>query len=116
MIIGGIIESITPYQVVIDFVAHFTIFFGTFYVAVHNRSLPQWHIVPLWYTGLFALLGAITILVQWTIGPEHPLSYWNLGRFVETLLNVSVASIAIIMFSGTLLKDLKGSKNRKRAD
>ena len=30
------------YEVVINFIAHFLIFIGSFYVALQNRNLPQY--------------------------------------------------------------------------
>lgn len=100
------------FALIINFLAHFTIFIGAFYVAIHNRSLPQWHVTPLWYTGLCSLLVSITIMIQWTIGPEYPLSYWNAGVMCETLLHVSIAAIAAVMFTRTVLIDLRYRKKR----
>lgn len=101
------------YALSINFIAHTLIFIGTFYVALQNRNLPHWHITPLWYAGLCSLLVSITIVVQWAIGPEFPLSYWNFGLFAETLFNVSVAAIAAIMLIGTVRSDIKYRKKRQ---
>lgn len=101
------------YGLAINFTAHILIFIGTFYVALHNRNLPKWHITPLWYAGMCSLFVAITIILEWAIGPEFPLSYWNLGLMGETLLNISIASIAVIMLIGTVRKDLHEAKKRK---
>jgi hypothetical protein len=100
------------YQMPLNLIAHTLIFAGTFYVAIHNRQLRQWHITPLWYMGLTSLLAAISILCQYIIGPEFPLSYWNVSLFVETLSNIAVSSIALAMFILTVAKDLKERKNR----
>lgn len=102
------------YEVVINFVAHALIFIGAFYVALQNRKLPQWHVTPLWYTGLASLLVCITVLIQWAVGPEHPMSYWNIGRLAETAVNLSVASIATIMLVATVRRDLREAKKRKK--
>lgn len=96
----------------INFVCHICVWIGSFYVALHNRNLPTWHVTPLWYLGLVNLFVAVTILVQWVIGPEHPLSYWNFGLFGETLSNIILASIVIVMFLVTILNDFKGRKQR----
>lgn len=101
------------YEIIINFIAHFLIFIGAFYVALQNRNLPQWHVTPLWYVGLFSFLTCVTIICQWAIGPEYPLSYWNLGKLCETLVNVAVASVAVIMLISTVRKDLRESKKRK---
>lgn len=101
------------YALSINFIAHSLIFIGAFYVALHNRRLPQWHITPLWYMGLFSLLISITIILQWAIGPEFPLSYWNAGIMVETLSNISVAIVAVIMLVGTVMSDIKHRKKRQ---
>jgi hypothetical protein len=96
----------------LNLIAHSMIFAGTFYVALHNRTLKQWHITPLWYMGLTSLLVSISILCQYIIGPEFPLSYWNVSLFVETLSNIAVSSIAVIMFIMTVKRELKGRNNR----
>ncbi len=101
------------FGLLINFVAHTLIFIGTFYVALQNRNLKQWHVTPLWYVGLISLFVSITIVIQWAIGPEHPLSYWNMGMMAETALNVAVASIAVIMLVSTVRLDLRNSKKRK---
>lgn len=101
------------YEIVINFIAHFLIFLGSFYVALQNRNLPQWHITPLWYVGLCSISVCITIVVQWAIGPEHPISYFNLGKLAETAVNVSVAAVATIMLVGTVRRDLHESKKRR---
>ncbi len=112
--ITSIIQFLNDYglQLPINLIAHSIIFTGTFYVALHNRNLKHWHITPLWYVGLASLFTAITILLQYMVGPEFPLSYWNLSLFTETLSNISLAAIAAIMFIGTVRSDLKGRRKR----
>ena len=105
-------EFTNSYALSINFIAHIFIFIGTFYVALQNRNLPQWHITPLWYAGLCSLFVAITIILQWAIGPEFPISHYNMGLLGETLFNISVAAIAVIMLIGTVRTDLKNRKRR----
>lgn len=100
-------------NVPINFVNHITVFIGAFYVAIHNRTLPQWHITPLWYLGLFNLFTAITILIQWIIGAEHPLSYWNMGQIGSTLSNITLAFIVLVIFMHTVANDLVGRRKRR---
>lgn len=102
------------YEIIINFIAHFLIFVGAFYVALQNRNLPQWHVTPLWYVGLSSILVCVTIIVQWSIGPEHPMSYFNLGNLAETAVNIAVAAVATIMLIGTVRRDLHESKKRRR--
>lgn len=99
-------------QLPLNLIAHSITFTGIFYVAMHNRNLKQWHITPLWYLGLASLFAAITILLQYIIGPEFPLSYWNMSLFIETVSNLTLAGIAAVMFIGTVRTDLKGRKKR----
>jgi peptidoglycan biosynthesis protein MviN/MurJ (putative lipid II flippase) len=112
--ITSIIQFLNDYglQLPLNLIAHSIIFTGTFYVALHNRNLKHWHITPLWYVGLASLFTAITILLQYMIGPEFPLSYWNLSLFTETLSNLALAGIAGVMFIGTVRSDLKGRRKR----
>lgn len=101
------------YSVPVIFVCHLITFIGIFYVVLHNRKMPQWHITPLWYLGLANLFVVTSILIQWTIGVEHPLSYWNLGILGETLIEIILASFVLIMFSETVWADLKGRRQRR---
>lgn len=101
------------YEMIINFIAHFLIFLGSFYVALQNRNLPQWHVTPLWYVGLCSILVCITVIVQWAIEPEHPLSYFNLGNLAETAVNVAVSAVATIMLIGTIRRDLYERRKRR---
>jgi hypothetical protein len=113
--ITSIIQFLNDYslQLPINLIAHSVTFMGIFYVAIHNRNLKQWHITPLWYLGLASLFTAVTILLQYMIGPEFPLSYWNLSLFAETLSNTMLAVIATVMFIGTVRSDLRERKKRR---
>lgn len=111
--ISELILFFNVHQPIVNFISHTLIFIGAFYVALHNRNLPQWHITPLWYVGMFSLLTSFTIIFQWAIGPEFPLSYWNLGQLAESLVDISLASIATIMLIGTVRQDIKGAKKRR---
>lgn len=106
-------EFTNTYMLSVNFTAHFLIFIGTFYVALQNRNLPRWHVTPLWYAGLCSLLTAISILIQWAEGPQSPMSYQNIGYMSEVLLNIAVASIAVIMLISTVSRDIQESKKRK---
>ncbi len=101
------------YELLINFIAHFLIFVGSFYVALQNRKLPQWHITPLWYVGLFSLLVCISVVLEWSIGPEYPLSYWNIGKLSETAVDVCIALVATIMLTITVGRDIRYRKKRK---
>lgn len=95
------------YALILNFVAHVVIFVGTFYVALKNPNLPHWHITPLWYAGLCSLFVSLTIIIQWTLGAEYPLSYWNAGMMGEILLDLSIAAVAAIMILRTYLINKK---------
>ena len=101
-------------QEIVTFVTHLITFVGSFYVALHNRKLPQWHLAPLWYVGLFCLLTCITIIFQWTLGPEFPFSYWNFGQLAESMVDVMIASISLVMLLITVKHDLNGAKRRRQ--
>ena len=99
-------------QLPINFFAHSLTFIGAFYVAMHARHLPHWHVTPLWYVGLASLLNAFAILFQYIIGPQFHLSYWNISLFSETLSNLMVSLIAVAMLAHTVYKDLAGRRKR----
>ncbi len=102
--ITEIITTINSYSIYINFIAHITIFFGTLFVAIYNTKLPHWHVTPLWYVGLASALVVISTILQWTIGAEYPLSYWNFGQVAEVLSNISLAAIAAIMLMSTVIR------------
>lgn len=112
--ISEIILAINSFNMPVNFVTHLIIFVGTFYVVLHNHNLRQWHITPLWYLGLIHLFTAITVIIQWTLGPENPLSYWNMGLFGEALCNVALSAIVIIMFFFTVRQEWRESKKLKK--
>jgi hypothetical protein len=113
--ITSIIQFLNDYslQLPINLIAHSVTFMGIFYVAIHNRNLNQLHITPLWYLGLASLFTSVTILLQYMIGPEFPLSYWNISLFAETLSNIMLAVISAVMFIGTVRSDLRERKKRR---
>jgi len=112
--ISDLMSVFNHYQIVINFTSYFFIFLGTFYVALHNRRMPQWGITPLWYVGLFSFLTCFTIVCQWAIGPEHPLSYWNLGQLTQSLVYVSLAVLSLVSLVMTIKKDIYESKKRRQ--
>lgn len=98
----------------LNFVCHLTIFLGGLYVALHSRCLPSWVVTALWYIGLCSSINCLTIILEWTNGPDCVLAYTNIGTSTETLLNVTLALTVFSCFSNTLLKDFKGMKDRKK--
>ena len=114
--ITSVMTIFIQHQIVINFVSYFFIFLGTFYVALHNRKMPQWAVCPLWYVGLFSLLTCVTIICQWAIGPEHPLSYWNLGQLTQSLVYVTLAIMSVLSLAITVKKDISESKKRSHED
>lgn len=107
------IAALQFYALPINFFAHLLIFIGSFYVVMHNRRLPKWHITPLWYVGLSALASNLAITLQWIFGTEFPLSYTNVGLITETCLNISLATLATIFLVITFKLDLKESIRRQ---
>lgn len=106
---------LNSFNMPINFICHSLVFISSFYVAMHNREIPQWVITPLWYLGLTSLLISISILVQYFISPEHELSYWNLGSVLEYVSNIILSFMCVMFFSTTVFKDIKGAKKRKHA-
>jgi hypothetical protein len=88
----------------LNLLCHLSVFCGAFYVVLHNKSLPLWHVTPLWYVGLSCFANALSILMQYAFGTEFPLSYTNVGLMTETSLNVSLSAIALIVLFGTTKK------------
>ena len=116
MISSFLINLIYEHQMLINFFLHGIVFLGAFYVALHNRSLPRWHVTTIWYIGLASLLSVITVVFDWNFGPDFPMSYTNLGIITETFSNAALAFTAGAMLYGTILKDIRGAKKRARTE
>ena len=97
----------------LTFVSCVMIFLGGGYIALHSREVPKWAATGLWYIGLAALLNAITILIDWTLGQMHPMSHFQIGVATETLLSMSIAGMVALLFFNTVWKDYLGSKVRQ---
>lgn len=96
----------------LSFVIHLIIFVGGLYVAIHSRIIPNWLSTCLWYVGLASLFVAITIGIEYVIGPNFPMSYTNLGQAAELLDSTIIALTISLMFGNTLYNDLKNKKKR----
>jgi hypothetical protein len=91
------------------------IFLGTFYVALHNRNLPKWHVTTIWYIGLASVLSIFSIILEWNFGPDFPMSYTKIGIVTEMISNAAVAFTATVMLKITIIRDIIGSRKRAAA-
>jgi hypothetical protein len=88
-------------------------FVGGLYVAIHARNIPLWVRTPLWYLGLSSFIVAVSIILEFTVGPQFMLSYSRFGVIGEMLINFNIAVTSLIMLVNTVLKDVKNMKLRK---
>lgn len=91
------------------------VFIGSGYVALHSRVMPKWVVTCLWYTGLAALLNAITLVVELIEDQMHPLSHFQIGVVTESMMHVMLAVVVTLLFANTIWKDYQWSKIRKNA-
>lgn len=112
--INQLVGFFNSWNLVINFICHVTIFLSMFYIAVHNRELPNWVVTPLWWLAVISGFIASTILIQWIIGPEHPMSYWTLGTVAEVISHLILAIIGFILFLKTCYLDLCNKRFRKK--
>ena len=110
--ITSIVTFFNSWQLLLNFLCHSTIFVSILYVAIHNRDLQNWIITPLWYLASISGFVALTIVIQWGIGPEHPLSYWTLGILGELGSHIALASIAVVLLVQTIKSDLLNRSKR----
>lgn len=96
--ITDIVAFFNSWTMLINFVCHLTIFVSVLYIAVYNHELETWIITPLWWLAILSGFIATTIVVQWTIGPEDPMSYWTLGVLGEIGSHIVLALITLTMF------------------
>lgn len=112
--ITEIVAFFNSWTLLINFVCHAAIFVSVFYVAVHNRELKPWIITPLWWLAAISGFTAVTVVIQWAIGPEHPMSYWTLGVLGEISSHIVLAAICFTLFLQTIRLDLKYRKDRHK--
>ena len=112
--IVSIIGVFNTWALLINFLCHLIIFVGLLYVAVHNRELENWVITPLWYLGIMSGFVCTTIITQWVVGPEHPMSYWTFGMLGETGSHIILAAICFLLFAKTVKADLANRDKRQK--
>lgn len=110
----SLVGFLNTWNLVIYFLCHFVIFVGVLYTAIHNRELTEWVVTPMWYLGLMSAFVCSTIIVQWTLGPENPISFWTLGQLGSIGSDVILASICAVYFFKTIKTDLAHRKNRHK--
>ena len=104
-------HSINPAALALNLLCHLAIFVGTFYVILHSKNLPKWHITPLWWAGLSCLLTALSIIMGYAFGDDFPMAYVHIGTYGETALNICLAVIAVSFIVSTAKKTrIKRSK------
>jgi len=96
------------------FICHSVTFACSLYIAVHNRELKPWVITPLWYLGICSAFAGLTIVIEWALGPDHPISYSNIGILGETAFQIILALIMFLTFLDTVKTDLKNKKHRQK--
>lgn len=112
--ITEIVAFFNSWTMLITFICHSVVFACSLYVAVHNRDLRQWVVTPLWYLGILSGFTAATTVIQWSIGPENPMSYWTLGILGELSIQILIAVIMFLTFLDTVRTDLKNKKHRQK--
>lgn len=88
-------------------------FLGSLYVAIHSRAIPLWVRTPLWYLGVTSFIVALSIVFEWTLGPQFILSYSRFGPIGEMLINLNIAIASLLMFINTVYKDVCSIKYRR---
>lgn len=114
--ITQLLDFLAEIALSINFLCHILIFLGTFYVALHNRRIPRWHVTVLWYCGLSSAFTALTIVLEWVYGRTFPLSYFNVGIIGETFLHGFLAFMAMSVWVHTAWIDFKSMKKRHSAE
>lgn len=97
----------------VNFISHLLIFLGAFYILLHNRNMPKWHVTPLWWAGCASLFTFITIVLGLYFGDEFVFSYSRMGYVGEVAFNTCVASIAMVFLIKTVKADIANRKYRK---
>lgn len=98
----------------INLLCYIAIFFFTFYVAIHNRTIDRAVITELWYVGLASFALALSIVFQFLFGDAFPLSYTSIGSVAETMFSLTIAMTIGTVFLTTVKADLKNAKKRQK--
>lgn len=108
-----LIESISTFAALL---CHLVIFFGSFYVAMHNRVINDAVITLLWYVGLASFFNVALIVLGYFFGDveDFPLTYDNLGHISEAIFAGVVATTIGTLFFLTVKTDYQARKARKK--
>ncbi len=105
---------LTNINVPLTFICNFMIFLGGFYVAIHSRIMPTWTVTCIWYLGLSGLLTSITILLDWVMGSDFPLSYTQIGIVPDMIQYIILSFSVWLLFANTVWSDIKGRRDRNK--
>lgn len=90
------------------------IFLSCFYVAIHNRKIPDLFLTPIWYIGLSSFFINFTIVCGWAFGDNFPLSYFNAALLGKLFFYLSIVFIAVVLLIDTMKCDLNSRKKRQK--
>lgn len=106
-------ELIKDIFLIFDSLFLLTIFMGSLYIAIHNNTLPKWHVTPLWYAGCICLFLLISIWFDMIFGKDFEFSYGGDIRIVgRTLLDGLFASLSFIYLYRTYKKYIESKKDQ----
>lgn len=88
------------------------LFLGGGYVAIHSRTVPKWAQTSLWYLGVFGLIAAISIVVEWVDGQMNPFSHFMIGNVINLIMLIIMTVTVGIMFANTVWIDVRKRKER----
>lgn len=107
-----LVSFLNLYAQPVNFISHLLIFLSAFYILLHNRSMPKWHVTPLWWAGCASLFTFITIVFGLYFGDEFIFSYSRMGYVGEVAFNTCIALIAAVFLIKTVREDIRGRKYR----
>jgi hypothetical protein len=113
MIAPDFINFLTFFAQPVNFFAHLVIFLGAFYILLHNKHMPRWHVTPLWWAGCASLFTFFTIVMGLFFGDDFVFSYSRFGYVGEVAFNTCIASVALVFLVRTLKADLQRKKQAK---
>jgi len=106
--------TIQGYALYLNFAFLLMAFIGSLYVAIHSETIPNWIRTPLWYIGCSCFIVAISIVCEWTLGPQYLFSYSRFGLIGQTAVNFFIALTSLIMLIHTVWVDIKRAKLRRK--
>lgn len=85
-----LIEQCQDLHIFLNFLNHVILFLILGYLVFYKESFCKLHATIIWYTSLSSLFVAVTILIEWIFGNNHPMSYNKINVLSDTVFFINL--------------------------